>query len=165
MRPAVSGDETQRTPEHTDDQPHLTAADETLPVQTARATRAITIKLGSHQHSQTSLPISFLLHCLYFLLLFQGPSLVSIVSPDGCLSENLHFYTITSSLVPFPTYCLYPASIPVNTALVVNPVSYIFTKSMFFCSSLFHYQCLIHPIITSLQGKQKLSKHLMLYFY
>ena len=54
VRPPVSHDEAQRTPEHTDDPPHLTEADKTLTTQTARAMGAIAIKLESHPHSQTN---------------------------------------------------------------------------------------------------------------
>lgn len=42
VRPSVSGDEAQRTLEL----PHLSAADETLAVQTAPAKGAITVNLG-----------------------------------------------------------------------------------------------------------------------
>lgn len=58
VRPPVSRDEAQRTPEHTDDPPHLTEADKTLTTQTARAMGAIAIKLGSHPHSQTTLTLA-----------------------------------------------------------------------------------------------------------
>lgn len=61
LRPPVSGDEAQRTLEHTNDQPHLTAADETLTVQTARAKGTITINLGNHQHPQTNSSVFYLL--------------------------------------------------------------------------------------------------------
>lgn len=67
MRPPVSGDEAQRTLEHTNDQPHLTTVDETLTVETARAKGTITINLGNHQHP------CFIHFFLSLAHLFQAP--------------------------------------------------------------------------------------------
>ena len=87
VRPPVSGDEAQRTPEHTDDQPHLTAADETLTAQTARAMGAITIKLGNHQHSQTNQS-----------LFYSRVSFYAVPTPFPFFASPLFFAFALSSL-------------------------------------------------------------------
>ncbi len=92
VRPAVSGDEAQRTPEHTDDQPHLTAADETLTAQTARATRAITIKMDNHQHSQTNRSLFYLMLSLTHFISTSIASSLSFASLSGFLLSIYCFH-------------------------------------------------------------------------
>lgn len=103
LRPAVSGDEAQMTPEHTDDRPHLTTADEPPTAQ---------ISPSNESNRNQTTKIFF---CIFYFFLhfpFQYLSLplmpvcqknlciVSVSEHIPCCKYNIH----TSLFSPVPMY-------------------------------------------------------------
>lgn len=146
VRPAVTDDEAQRTAEHTDNQPHLTAADETPTAQTARATGAITIKLGNHQHSQTN-------QSLFYSMLSLNHSVPPAASSIFSLSFRLplqHLLFPLTSLSENVSNLLSPPKPQSTHPLVVNPEFITYVQ---FTPPLLPFEA------------TKLSKHLTIYYY
>lgn len=144
--------------------------------QTGRATRAITIKLGNHWHSQTNHsvfyfmllhPIPSFLHLLYFLLLFQASPGAYIVSSDPCLSENINSFNrafLDHNQLTSLTYCfhlslkirhninIYPSSKSSIIKLLLLLPSFFFYYTYHLYLIAFDY---IFLLITNQHGDEK----------